>query len=152
MCIINCQSICSLDKSYEHLNICASNSISFLFVIETFLNMNIINFEVFLGSPFKITARFDRDCCQHSGLLIALSSNSAVKVVDFIIFVAMVLALKISLENIFGRSTTNWLYSLLSAIAAKLEIPNCVFFPPLLSESVSCCDSLSQPMIARQIR
>ena len=67
------------------MKLCTSNSISLLFLTETWLNTDIVNSEVFLGSSFNIIARLDRDHRQHGGLLIAQSSNSAVKVFDITI-------------------------------------------------------------------
>ena len=67
------------------MKLCGSNSISLLFLTETLLNTDIVNSEVCLGSSFNIIARLDRDRRQHGGLLIAQSSNSAVKVFDITI-------------------------------------------------------------------
>ena len=52
--LINGRSVCSLDKRYELLKLCAVNSISLVFLTETWLNTDIKDSEIFLGSSFKI--------------------------------------------------------------------------------------------------
>ena len=65
--------MCSLDKRYELLKLCAVDSISLVFLTETWLNTDIKDSEIFLGSSFKIISRLDRERGQHGGLLIAQS-------------------------------------------------------------------------------
>ena len=75
--------MCSLDKRYELLELCAVNSISLVFLTETWLNTDIKDSEIFLGSSFKITSRIDRERGQHGGLLIAQSCNTSMRIFDF---------------------------------------------------------------------
>ena len=77
--------MCSLDKRYELLKLCAVNSISLVFLTETWLNTDIKDSEIFLGSSFKIVSRIDRERGQHGGLLIAQSCNTSLRIIDFII-------------------------------------------------------------------
>ena len=67
------------------MKLCASNSISLLFLTKTWSNTDIVNSEVFLGSSFNNIARLDRDRRQHNSLLISQTSNSAVKVFHILI-------------------------------------------------------------------
>ena len=77
--------MCSLDKRYQLLKLCAVNSISLVFLTETWLNTDIKDSEIFLGSSFKIISRIDRERGQHGGLLIAQSCNSSLRNIDFTI-------------------------------------------------------------------
>ena len=61
--------MCSLDKSYALLKLCAVNSISLVFLTETWLNADIKDSEILLGSPCKVISRIDRERGQHGGLL-----------------------------------------------------------------------------------
>ena len=77
--------MCSLDKRHELLKFCAVDSIFLVFLTETWLNTDIKDSEVFLGSSFKNTSRIDRERGQHGGLLIAQSCITSLKIIDFTI-------------------------------------------------------------------
>ena len=77
--------MCSLDKQYELLKLCAVNSISLVFLTATRLKTDIKDSEIFLGSPFKIISRIDRERGQHGGLLIAQSCNTTLRTINFTI-------------------------------------------------------------------
>ena len=81
--LANCQSICSLAKRQDLLTLCSFNSLSLLFLTETWLSSNVSDNEVFLGASYKIVCRLDRLSGQHGGLLIAASVAHHIRVVDF---------------------------------------------------------------------
>ena len=56
-----------------------------VFLTETWLNTDIKDSEIFLGSSFEIISRIDRERGQHGGLLIAQSCNISLRIIDFTI-------------------------------------------------------------------
>ena len=81
--LTNCQSICSLAKRQDLLTLCSLNSLSLVFLTETWLSSNVSDNEVFLGASHNIVCRVDRLSGQHGGLLIAASVAHHIRVVDF---------------------------------------------------------------------
>ena len=75
--------MCSLDKRYDLLKLYAVNSISLVFLFETWLNADIKDSEIFLGSPFNVISRKEHERGQHGGILIAQSCNTSLRIVSF---------------------------------------------------------------------
>ena len=63
--------------------LCAVNSISSVFLTETWLNADIKDSKIFLGSPFRVISRIDLERVKHGCLLIAQSRKTSLKILDF---------------------------------------------------------------------
>lgn len=81
--LVNCQSICSLTKRQNLMKLCTMKNIAILFLSETWLNSDIRDSEIFLGSSFSVAARSDRQRSQHGGVLIGISNTTRMNVIDF---------------------------------------------------------------------
>ena len=68
--LVNCQSICPMEKRMTLVHLCNSNSVALVFLTETWLHDEITDSEVFIGSSYRTIARTDRNRAQHGGLLL----------------------------------------------------------------------------------
>ena len=80
--LVNCQSICSFEQRYALTKICNVNSVTLVFLTETWLYFEISNPEIFLGSSSNIIARHDRDRGKHGDCLIAHCTKDTLNVWD----------------------------------------------------------------------
>ena len=80
--LVNCQSICSLDKRQELVRIMTTASISLIFLTETWLSESISDSKILLGSNFNVVARSDRSKWEHGGVLIAASNSIQTQIID----------------------------------------------------------------------
>ena len=83
--LVNCQSICPMEKRMTLVHLCNSNSVALVFLTETWLHDEITDSEVFIGSSYRTIARTDRSRGEHGGLLIAHSSNIPIRAIDITI-------------------------------------------------------------------
>ena len=80
--MLNCRSTLSLSKRHKLAKLLSLNSFFLVFLTETWLDENISDSEIFLGSSYTIISRSDRPQGQHGGILIAVSNHCGSTLVD----------------------------------------------------------------------
>ena len=79
---MNCQSICSIEKRQNLNKLCTVNTVSLVFLTETWLSNDVVNSEVFLGNSFTVISRSDRSFGSHGGVLIGASNDVNLNIMD----------------------------------------------------------------------